>query len=77
MRCSSLYSFLLRPVLVAEVSSTGWGYRPVLVTSWTSTGYFPDFIVVLSAEVFLSATALLRGGFFLEERWVFLYAATF
>ena len=75
---------LLRPVLVAEVSSTGWVYDQycsasgvVLVTSRTSTGYFPDFIVVLSAEVFLSATALLRGGFFLEERRRFLYVATF
>ena len=69
--------FLLRPVLVAEVSSTGWVYRPVLVSEWSSTGYFPDFIVVLSIELFLSATALLRGGFFLEERRRFLYVATF
>jgi len=69
--------FLLRPVLVAEVSSTGWVYRPVLVTSRTSTGYFPDLIVVLSVELFLSATALLREGFLLEERRGFPYASTF
>ena len=49
----------------------------VLVTSRTSTGYFSDFIVVLSAEVFLSAIALLREGFFLEERRRSLYVATF
>lgn len=72
-----LYYSLLRPVLVGYIDQYWSASGAVLVTSWTSTGYFPDFIVVLSAEVFLAATVLLRGGFFLEKRRGFLYAATF
>jgi len=40
--------FLLRPVLVAEVSSTGWVYRPVLVSEWSSTGHLSDQYWLLS-----------------------------
>ena len=72
-----LYYSLLRPVLVGYIDLYWSASGAVLVTSWTSTGYFPDFIVVLSVELFLSATALLREGFFFEERWRFLYVATF
>ncbi|KXB72406.1 hypothetical protein HMPREF3185_01717 [Porphyromonas somerae] len=38
----------MRPVLVAEVSSTGWVYRPVLLSEWSSTGHLSDQYWLLS-----------------------------